>query len=255
MNIILFEEKEISSTYHIQITDHRAKHIVKVLRSQVGDRVRVGVIDGGRGMAKIVAIKPKFPFSVDLDIQLETTLPEEKPVIDLVLALPRPIMLRRILSQVTSLGVGRIFLIDSQRVEKSFWQASLLQNEQYREHLLIGLEQAVATRLPEVSIYPKFKGFMDELLVKDLDDYSALIVADPAGTNTFSEALRQAGGSLRQGGRVLLCVGPEGGWVPAEVDQFSGCGFSICTIGERILKVDTAVIALHSRIMALREIL
>ena len=155
MNIILFEQEEITQG-HVVLSDYRAKHIVKVLRSNMGDSVRVGVIDSYIGTGKIVTIHKKFPFIVELTVQLtEKTM--SSPVIDLLLALPRPIMLKRILSQVTALGVGRIFIINASRVEKSFWEAGILQNDEYRPHLIQGLEQAVDTKLPEIKMFRHFR--------------------------------------------------------------------------------------------------
>ncbi|MCK5515790.1 MAG: 16S rRNA (uracil(1498)-N(3))-methyltransferase, partial [Desulfobulbaceae bacterium] len=104
MNIILAESDEITNQF-IHLTDYRAEHVVKVLRSEVGDVVRVGIIDGGKGTGEILAIGKKYPFSVDLRVEISGQ-EEEVPPFDLILALPRPIMLKRILSQVTALGVG-----------------------------------------------------------------------------------------------------------------------------------------------------
>lgn len=254
MNIILFNENEIPSLSQPQIclVDHRAKHIVKVLRSEVGDELKVGVINGGQGKAKVLEITPKYPFSVRLEINHLSAEPEPLPPIDLILALPRPIMLRRILSQATTLGIGNLFLINANRVEKSFWQASLLEEQEYQEHLRIGLEQAVATRLPKVHIYDKFKPFVEDILPPLLNSYTHKVVADPRGDRTLKESLL---GTSHEGSyaKTLLAIGPEGGWVDYELTKFSSQGFHLCTIGSRILKVDTAVIALHSRISALLE--
>lgn len=246
MNIILAESGEVDDG-RLRLTDHRAKHVVKVLRAEIGDRVRVGLINGEMGSGAILAIKKKYPFSVDLELDLRDP-PRVQPFIDLILALPRPIMLRRILSQVTALGVGTIHLINANRVEKSFWEAGILQPEEYHAHLLHGLEQAVDTRLPTIQIHPKFKIFMEDLLPSFAENYHHLLLAHPKGGQRLGDVIDS------RNGRIALAVGPEGGWVDYEVKKFQEQGFCCCTIGERILKVDTAVIALHARISALREV-
>lgn len=124
MNIILVQTEEIQGNC-VQLSDHRAEHIVKVLRAEVGARVKVGCIDGPIGTGDIVSIKKKYPFKVELKVDLADG-PRPQPHLDLILALPRPIMLKRILSQVTALGVGTIHLVNAKRVEKSFWGASSL---------------------------------------------------------------------------------------------------------------------------------
>ncbi len=246
MNIILAEAGEVDVS-QLTLTDHRAQHIVKVLRAEIGDRVRVGLIDGAMGSGTITAIRKKFPFFVQMDLELGEP-PKAQPALDLILALPRPIMLKRILSQVTSLGVGTIHLVNANRVEKSFWEASVLQPEEYRGHLLHGLEQAVDTRLPEIRFHPRFKPFIEDCFPSLAGDYRHLLLAHPTGGRRLSDVIDG------ENGRILLAVGPEGGWVDYEVKKFQEQGFCCCTIGERILKVDTAVIALHARISALQEL-
>src|SRR5665647_254682 len=150
MNIILLEKQEVQGT-RVLLTDRRAKHLIKVLQVQAGDMVRIGIIDGPKGRGRIAALCGKYPFQVELEVEFAEEM-AEKPPIDLLLALPRPIMLRRIFSQAAALGVGTIFITNAQRVEKSFWSATLLNEEEYRSHLLQGLEQAVDTRVPEVSV-------------------------------------------------------------------------------------------------------
>lgn len=245
MNILLAEEREIVDRRLI-LTDRRADHIVKVLRAEVGETVRIGVINGPKGTGTIEALQARHPRSVTLMVELTDTV-RTLPPIDLVLALARPIMMRRILSQATALGVGRFFLIHANRVEKSFWEASLLEQEGYSEHLRQGLEQAVDTRMPVVSFFRRFKPFVEDFLPTITDDYAYRLIAHPTGAHTLQRAL--AGGP----GRVLLAIGPEGGWVDFEVEKFAEAGFLSCTIGERILKVDTAVVALHARISQILE--
>ncbi len=247
MNIILAEAGEVDAG-RLTVTDYRAKHIIKVLGAEVGDTVRVGLINGEMGSGTISALKAKYPFSVEMDLKLSDP-PRAQPALDLILALPRPIMLKRIFSQVTALGVGTIHLINATRVEKSFWEAGILQLEEYHPHLLHGLEQAVDTRLPTVQIHPQFKPFIEDYFPSLAKEYRQLLLAHPTGGLRLGDVIDSPNG------RVALAVGPEGGWVDHEVKKFQGQGFCCCSIGKRILKVDTAVVALHAGISALREAL
>lgn len=247
MNIILAEAGEVADN-RLTLADYRAKHIVKVLRAEIGDRVRVGLINGTMGCGIISAIQKKHPFSVELELSLNDP-PRSRPTLDLILALPRPIMLKRILSQVTALGVGTIHLVNANRVEKSFWEAGILQPEEYRSHLLHGLEQAVDTSLPEIQLHPQFKPFIEDFFPGLALRYHHLLLAHPTGGQRLGEVIDS------RDGRIVMAVGPEGGWVEYEVKRFQEQGFSCCTIGERILKVDTAVVALHAGISALLEML
>jgi len=245
MNIILLEAVEVQEN-STRLTDHRAEHIVKVLRADPGDKVRIGIVDGEQGIGTIVTINKKYPFTVELSLEFEEKN-IEKPSIDLILALPRPIMLKRILSQVTALGVGTVHIIGANRVEKSFWEAGILDPDEYRSHLLQGLEQAVDTRVPEVFTHRKFKPFVEDHISTIKGSYGSLICAHPGGAKKLHEVISGPKG------RILLAIGPEGGWVEYETSKFAEQGFENCSAGDRILKVDTAVIALHSRITALRD--
>lgn len=246
MNIILVQAEEIQENC-VHLSDHRAKHIVKVLRGEVGDRLRVGCINGDLGVGKVVSIVKKYPFSVQLVLDLNEPA-RPIPKLDLILALPRPIMLKRILSQITALGTGVIHLINANRVEKSFWKASLLEPQEYTEHLVQGLEQAVDTRVPQVVIHERFKPFVEDYLPEITSRYGSLICAHPQGDRTLSTVVKEGGDR-----RVLLAIGPEGGWVDFEVEKFKEQNFNCCTVGDRILKVDTATIAIHAQITALRD--
>jgi RsmE family RNA methyltransferase len=245
MNIILIEKQEVQDA-RVRLTDRRAKHLVKVLQVQTGDRVRIGIIDGPMGSGTVSALCSKYPFQVELQVHFAEEM-AAKPPIDLLLALPRPIMLKRIFSQAAALGVGAIFITHAQRVEKSFWSATLLNEEEYRPHLLQGLEQAVDTRVPEVHVYERFKPFVEDVLPERSKGYSHLLIAHPGSTATLKCVMAE------RPERVLLAVGPEGGWIEYEIDRFVECGFKSFSMGERILKVDTAVVALHGRLSERRE--
>jgi len=248
MNIILIEAEEIDQNDRVVLQDRRSDHIIKVLHGKCGDRVRIGILNGPLGSGLIVEIAPgKKTDRAVLEISVAGPAPEP-PMIDLILALPRPIMLKKILSQSASMGVGRIFLINANRVEKSYFNASLLTGSNYKPYLLHGLEQAVTTTVPEVSIHDRFRPFVEDVLPNLINDYSRCIVAHP-GTAPLHHIDRTA---IK--GRVLLALGPEGGWLEYEIDKFREQGFVVVGIGERILRVDTAVIALLAQVLLLRYI-
>jgi len=244
MNIILIEGSEVVEK-KVKLADKRAEHIVEVLKSRPGDTVRVGMISGKKGTGTILDMTNKPP-SVFLSLDL-CEKAEPIPPIDLLLALPRPIMLKRIFSQAAALGFGSITMINANRVEKSFWEASLLNEVCYRSHLLHGLEQAMDTRLPKIGFFRRFKPFVEDILPDMMQDYSHCLMAHPGESGTLKNVL------TGKPERVLLAVGPEGGWVDYEIGRFIEKGFSVFSMGRRILKVDTAVISLHGRVSALLE--
>ncbi|MDW7774403.1 MAG: 16S rRNA (uracil(1498)-N(3))-methyltransferase [Desulfobulbaceae bacterium] len=243
MNLLLFESHELAGSL-LKLTGRRAEHIIRVLELGRDDTVKVGMLNGKTGIARVVGISGD---TVDLDVHLTETVPDE-PAIELILALPRPIMLQRILKQATVLGVRRFHLIRSSRVQKSFFQASLLQPDKMKEILMQGLEQTVDTRLPEVCVHHRFLPFVEDV-VPALTPACRLL-AHPPSAATLPDLY--AADRIFAG--FVLAIGPEGGWSPHEVDSFGRQGFNPFSMGRRILHVDTAVVALLSQLRLLLEL-
>ena len=242
MNLLLLEPEELEAGM-VTLSGRRAGHLQKVLKVTPGDTVRVGVVAGQMGTGEVLSVEPGA-------VRMRIALSQE-PVTDLhvelILALPRPIMLQRILKQATVLGVRRFHLIRSRRVEKSFFHSPVLESEKIRALLLEGMEQAMDTHLPEVSIHHRFKPFMEDVLPGLVGQG---LIADPGGSGT----LGRIPVSGEPGQRLLLAVGPEGGWSEYELECFAEQGFYGFTMGNRILHVDTAVVALLAQLQLLYDL-
>jgi 16S rRNA (uracil1498-N3)-methyltransferase len=232
--ILLFQDDFIDNTGIVRLQGRRLRHVLEVHRASVGDDLRVGVQNGKIGVGKVTRLSQSV---LEMEVYLERAPPAALPL-TLILALPRPKVLRRVLRSVSSLGVKRIILINCFRVEKSFWQSPFLKEASVREQLVSGLEQACDTVLPEVLLRPLFKPFVeDELpgLIKE----TLPLVAHPHAAAPCPRDIKRA---------VTLAIGPEGGFIPYEIEQLTVCGFTLVQIGERILNVETAVPALISRL-------
>lgn len=235
MNLIIVQPQEMSGN-EVVLTDQRARHIHKVLRCRPGDNVRVGVLNGPMGLGRIISMAEG---AVSLCVKLDMS-PPPAPALDLILALPRPVMLKRILVQAVTLGVNHIYLINANRVEKSFFSSSLVADGGWRDFLLKGLEQAVDTRMPGLSIHQRFRPFIEDILPPILARRGGRrIAAHPGGGAAVPGGI---------GGRAFLAVGPEGGWVDFEIEKFLEAGFLIYSPGPRIMRVDTAVPALMAQV-------
>lgn len=233
MNLILLDEDDFVADNRACLRGRRRDHILKVHRAVIGDELRVGLLNGLMGRGKIRSVTDQdLEIGVVLDLQ-----PPEPLAVTLVLALPRPKMLRRILQSVSSLGVKKLFLINSYRVDKSFWGSPLLQPEKLQEQLVLGLEQGCDTVLPEIQLCPRFKPFVEDQLPSLVRGTTAY-VAHPKAELVFTFRLNQP---------ATLAIGPEGGFIPYEVEKLQECGFVPISLGERILRVETAVPVLLSR--------
>ncbi len=166
------------------------------------------------------------------------TAPPPKLPLRLVLALPRPKMLRRILRTVAELGVAELHLIHSFRVEKSYWQTPALRPETLRGYLLQGLEQSRDTVLPALQCHRRFKPFVEDVLPGLASGRRALL-AHPGDYPPCPRGLQQD---------TLLVIGPEGGFIPYEVEHLAAAGCEAVSLGPRILRVENALSALLGRL-------
>ena len=235
MSLLLLEPADFIDPLTARITGRRHRHLQEVLATIPGETLRAGLVDGLLGSAELLASDSQQAlFKVAL-----TDSPPPPAQLTLLLALPRPKVLRRLLQGVTTFGVKRIVLVNTARVDKSYWQSPFLSDEAIREQLLLGLEQSRDTILPEVLLRRRFRPFVEDELPA-LAHSSLALVADPAG-------LEPCPGTVT--GPVTLAIGPEGGFVPFEVELLSRQGFQSVHLGPRALRVETAVPALLGRLL------
>lgn len=234
MNLLLLEEADFIAPDVVVLRDRRLKHMQEVQRVEVGDSLRVGRIGGLLGEAEVLRLEPR---EAELRVALHSPPPAKLPL-TLILAVPRPKMLRRVFQTIATMGVPRLILVNSYRVEKSFWQTPFLQPEAIRENLILGLEQARDSVLPEVLIEKRFKPFVEDRLPAVAQDTLGL-VGHPGDFPACPRGVEQP---------VTLAIGPEGGWIPFEVELLGRAGLQPVQLGARILRVETAVTALLARL-------
>jgi 16S rRNA (uracil1498-N3)-methyltransferase len=230
VNIIPLNVADFVDADSCDLHDARAVHIVTTLKSQIGDALRVGLINGKLGTAIISAINIK-PANVSLRVTL-TEAPPAPLAITLLLALPRPKMLGRLLRDVTSLGVKNIHLFHSEKVEKSYWQTPTLAPTYVEKQLIEGLAQARDTSMPSVHSHKRFADILTTILPQLLATHRG-VIADP-----FSPTATAITSTEKP---LLLVIGPEGGFTENERQQFLASGCEPLWLGSRILRVETAV--------------
>ena len=257
--ILLLEEDWIESDHRVRLLGRRRQHVLNVHRAGLGDELRVGRLGGAVGYGRIVHIDES---ALEMEVRLEADPPPPLAV-SLVLALPRPPVLRRVLISVTSMGVKRIILLNAGGVEKSFWQSRALAEESIFEQCLLGLEQARDTQMPQVLLRKRFMPFVEDEL-KSLIAGGQGFVAEPAATSTPAPASTPTSTSPptpastptglpapsfpgQKVGPALLAVGPESGWNSHELGCLESAGLERISLGVRPLRVETVLPALLSR--------
>ena len=235
MNVILLTQAQLTGSTGWIDDPHQLQHIHQVLTAKVGDVLKIGALGGRLGAARISAIQTD---RVCLDMVALTQTPPPKLPVTVVLALPRPKVLRRLIMDMTALGVGRIILINSYRTDKSYWQSPLL--ARLDEFVLEGLQQGVDSIAPVIELEKRFKPFVEDRLASL---GKQLLVAHPYADMSMSNALAAPLPDV-------LIVGAEGGFIPYEIELMRTQGVQVATLGVRILRTEAAVNALLGRWLA-----
>lgn len=227
MNIVLLLDEDFVDRDRVVISGRRLEHIKEVHGAVKGDSLRVGKLNGKLGEGEILSIDDK---RIAMKIKLYEDPPQPSDI-QLVMAMPRPKVFRRMLQDMTTMGIKKINVIKTWKVEKSFWESPVLDEEKLRESMILGLEQAKDTILPEIRVYKRFKPFVEDEL-PDIIRGTECLLGHPGGDSSCEKS---------EGKKVTLAIGPEGGFTPYEVEMFRNQGFKVFSLGERILRVETVL--------------
>ena len=234
MNLLLLRQEDIVADGHAIVRGRQHQHILSVKKAAVGDQLPVGLLNQYMGLGEITELTASH---TRLGLKLNQPPPTPLPL-TLIVALPRPKMVKRILQTCAAMGVKDIVFINSYKVEKSFWQTPLIEPDSVLEQLTLGLEQAMDTVLPNVSWEKRFKPFVEDSLPQLTQGKRALVAHPSSETPCPSPSAED----------TLLCIGPEGGFIDYEIDKLQQAGCTGFHLGRRILRTETAVPALLSRL-------
>jgi len=238
MNIIILTKNDEAKKNIYQLSDERFIHIKNILKSKVGDLIEVGLLNGPLGTSKIVKIN-----STDLLLEIVewNTKKSNAIKVDIICALPRPQTLKKVLAISATMGVNNLYLIRSEKVEKSYFHTPLLKDKNYKRFLIEGLSQGKRTQLPIVSIHKKFQDFFQTTFT-EICDSSICLLADTNANNYLSDS------ELSKDLNIILAIGPEGGWNEYEIQFMRKLGFKNYKLSESILRVENAVTAALSQV-------
>jgi 16S rRNA (uracil1498-N3)-methyltransferase len=241
VNFLLLHRDEVAADGTARLIGRHAEHVRTVLKAEVGQTLRAGVVDDRLGSAVVTAISTD---AVEVAVTLTATPP---PVADvLLLAVPRPKVLLRMLAHAAALGFARIVLFRSWRVDKTHLQSTAMDPAAQREQLLLGLEQAGRTQLPQVQFCPLFKPMVEDALPAMALPPQRFVAHPVAAARTHELA-------LAAGAPFTLALGPDGGFLPYEVDQLAQRGFLPVSCGPHALRTETALAVLAGQLDLLRQ--
>ena len=256
MNRILFEKSEIADG-RAAFSDGRAEHVLNVLHGTVGQVLKTGEIDGPAGTSVIEEIRnlhEREPGSAqrgngllsgEIVVRCSHAEKTAEPWVDLILAPPRPRVLKRLLPQLAAMGAGKIVLVGAEKVEKAFWGAQLVKEEIYRPLLVDGLMQCGTTVLPAIRIEKSFRRYVESRMEAEFAGHEKIVAHPPDPAAPDASGARE----FQTARRPVVAIGPEGGWTDGEVSLLESKGFVRYSLGSRILRTDTATVAVIAQLM------
>lgn len=235
MNIVLLDPRQTESEIWTISAKRQLEHLRTHVDIQVGDSLKVGIREGKRYLTEIVEITEQ---AIKLKSIKEELVPEKLPV-TLIVAMPRPKVLRRLIMDSVTLGVEKIILLHSYRVDKSYWQTPFLQ--QLDQYVTLGLEQAGDTIAPKIEIYKRFKPFVEDVLPSLITAECPAYVAHPYADMKMPFAIDHP---------CSIVIGPEGGFIPYEVDLLIKNGCQAVSLGNRIIRTETVIAYVLGRLFS-----
>ena len=226
MNIVLLDERQTQNDIWKITAQRQLVHLHTHLNLQIGDTLKVGILKGKRYLTEVIEVSEQV---ISVKPLHEELVPNKLPV-TLIVAMPRPKVLRRLIADSVTLGVEKIILLHSYRVDKSYWQTPFLQ--QLDAFIQLGLEQAGDTQPPQIEIYKRFKPFVEDVLPSLISQDCPAFVAHPYTEDPMPVAIDHA---------CSIVIGPEGGFIPYEIELLQKNGCQVRNLGNRIIRTETVI--------------
>jgi RsmE family RNA methyltransferase len=234
MNLVLLLPEDLLAPDRARLTGRRLRHVREVHRAAMGDELVVGLLGERMGRGRVLRLEDE---ALELALVLDQEPPPKLPL-TLVIAVPRPKVLNRVVAAASSLGAARLVLVNAWKVEKAYWASPRMQPENLRQQMLLGLEQARDTVLPELRLARLFRPFVEDELPELLGGGTGLLAHPGTGEAAPKKLVAP----------ITLAIGPEGGWIEAEVQSLLKAGLSPLDLGPRILRTETALAVLVGRL-------
>lgn len=229
MNLILLFNEDFLDETTVLLKGRRYKHITEIHKVEIGKELQVGLINNKMGIGKVIEIKED---SIILEVNLNKNPPKPSNI-EIVMAMPRPKVFKRIIQDLTTMGIKKIYIINTWKVEKSFWNSPKISEKSLNQAIALGLEQGKDTIIPDIQVYKRFKPFIEDE-IPDIISGKKAILAHPISRSKNLEKNAKTD-------KIVLAIGPEGGFTEYEVDMFKRFGFEDISLGDRILRVETVL--------------
>ncbi|HEY6350435.1 MAG TPA: RsmE family RNA methyltransferase [Candidatus Angelobacter sp.] len=215
------------------LTDNNAEHLTRVLRAKPGQKFDIAVEGVVREGTVTTVSTDQVEFELGATIQ-----PSPLPEISVLLSIYKFDRLEWAIEKLTELGVARIFPVISRRTEAHLAKAAEKRVERWRKIALEAAQQSRRTEPLEIVSPVKLK----EAITTTKG--CGIVLDEGEEDSSLKGTLRECKPPL------WLALGPEGGWIPEEIELFRQNGWKTASLGGTILRAETAAIAAAAVAMA-----
>ena len=235
MNLLLIDRNDFIAPGKIKISGRRFLQLRDIIKPVPGDNIRTGLINGDTGKALLLDMDET---AATFDVVLDTPPPPPSQII-LVCAMQRPLTFKKILHCAMTMGVKQFHFIHAAKVEKSYWQAVVLRDDELDHEIRLALEQCGDTIYPEIHTHTRFKPFVEDVLPQLVADSALALFGHPRSDIPVPRP--------PESGTIVVAAGPEGGFNEFENSALETAGLLPVTLGRRVLRSEYAVAALLAR--------
>ena len=205
-----------------------AQHLSRVLRAHVGQEFDVSAA-GRLRRGRVVAVEDE---RVEFVLEKELPAPAE-PDVTILVAIYKFDRMEWALEKLTELGAARIVPVIARRTDPRLAKAALTRVERWRRIAQEAAEQSRRLAPPEILAPARLKEAVKTIAL------TRVVLAESEQAVSLADVVR-----VHPPGETLaLAVGPEGGWTEDELRLFAESGWTAASLGERILRAETAAIA------------
>jgi 16S rRNA (uracil1498-N3)-methyltransferase len=208
------------------LTGSHAQHLSRVLRVRVGQTFDIATSESVRSGIVTAVHDSRVEFELG-----EAVIEQPAPAITLALAIFKFDRMEWAIEKCTELGVTRIIPVMAQRSEPHLATAAPKRVERWKRIGMQASEQSRRVSPPEIA---------EPVNVKELIQFPAVnrvLLSESEQEIMLRDAVPEHAED------ILLAVGPEGGWAAVEIEQFRAAGWTAASLGNTILRAETAAIA------------
>lgn len=231
------ENQIINNEIHIVGIDWN--HISNVLRMKIGEKIQITNKNNSDTYECSIAYITNSEVICDI-IKKEETILESKVQVDLYQGIPKSDKMEFIIQKSVELGINRIYPVNMKNCIAKI-KDEVKKGERWQKISEAAAKQCKRNLIPVIE-----KSVNMEYIYKNISNYDLVLIAYENEKNVTLKQVLQNDNSIK---KLAIIIGPEGGLDKKEVNELIENGAKAVSLGKRILRTETASIAILSMIM------